>query len=720
MKTRTPVSTGKESAPLLAVAETAAALQKSSLRAPLRVPKERRQFRDLILSNPNYFGTVPGSIMKPILPLAGNTTYEELGCVGYNPETEQLHAVVVVKQPSGYTTGLCGAGSPEYVRFYIWDEAAANWVDQGVTQAIAHDMAHAEPLNYAVTLNIQPAHKPCLQANLLRVKAILSWHDLPAANAPDYIPVWGESKEVVIQIRPLELKLPHFDPKLPLIKVPGLVDVIMPKVTPVLHDWKALVEKTQVQPARVAAAFKSYLSLQPQTSTIAVNAQLESIPKLATGLTNLFSLQEDKSYEELTCVGLNHPLNTLVATLVVKKPQGYMTGLCGPGSREYVAFWVDWNDGAGWTYTGTNSVLVHDIAEMPDGGIHYAVTLPVNTASYTAPCTAGPRIYKVRAVLSWELPPATDDPNWLPHWGNHVDADIQVQPGPAVEAGQHKPFVETVGGMATSSINADGLANGPAVMAGFVATDSPFGGLVVLTGHISNPPAPADLPLKYRIMVSDDDGATYHPLTNKFPIWVSQFNGVDWIGPAKETQTPDANGWYTYREAAPSQFVAGNVLAWWYTPPHEDVRKLRMDVKEPDGDIILGTQIITVALDNTAPAISFTLDTAGGTPCGLFEPGDTISGSYKVTDAHLSTIAIHVDPHDVAVGAVATFSTPTSYPYPAVTTTGNGDWQVTGLIDPCGYVITLQAWDRTIVNSGAVGFYNHESKGLCVREAVSQ
>ncbi|HWI64138.1 MAG TPA: hypothetical protein VNT75_20055 [Symbiobacteriaceae bacterium] len=711
MKTKNPGPVVKEPAK---VEELSASLQKGTKYPVHRAPKERKQFRELILSNPNYFGTFPESQMKPVLSMASNTAYEEIGCVGYNPETEQLHAVIVVKQVAGYVTGLCDAGSPEYVRFYIQDAVTGQWVDQGVTQVMAHDMPHGDPLSYAATLKIQPERKPCTQPNLLKVRAILSWNEMPAANTPAYIPVWGEVTDVTIQVQPLEFKLPHFEGKLPLTKVPGLTDVIIPKVTPKVLDWKALLEKKQAAPGRVAASVKSFLYAQPQTPSQMLKDLLVAVPDLAGALDGLLVLQGDRSYEELTCVGLNQSLNTLVATLVVKKPQGYMGGLCGPGSREYVAFYVDWGDGNGWTYAGTNSVGVHDIPAVPDGGIHYAVSLPVSTSSHTQPCKLGPVIHRVRAILSWEMPPVTNDPDWLPHWGNRLDTDIQVAPGAVVAPGQHKPFMETVGGMSVASINAQGLANGPAVMAGFTATDSPFGGMVAITGRISNPPAYGAAPLKYRIMVSDDNGINWRALTNKFPVWVSFFNGTDWEVPVKEMQVADDHGWYTYREAPPNRFVAGNVLAHWYTAPEEGVRKIRMDVKEPDDDIILGTQVVTVKLDNEAPIATFALET-GGAICGTYAPGEEIHGTYSVTDDHLSAVWLHVDPPALATHVHAVFSTPTSYPSVA-TATGSGTVTITGLIEPCGYVLRLIAKDRTIVNSGWVGFETHVAAGLCVRE----
>jgi hypothetical protein len=31
---------------------------------------------------------------------------------------------------------------------------------------------------------------------------------------------------------------------------------------------------------------------------------------------------------------------------------------------------------------------------------------------------------------------------------------------------------------------------------------------------------------------------------------------------------------------------------------------------------------------------------------------------------------------------------------------------------PCGYVVVLNVWDRTIVNSGAIGFHNSDFEGF--------
>jgi hypothetical protein len=36
-------------------------------------------------------------------------------------------------------------------------------------------------------------------------------------------------------------------------------------------------------------------------------------------------------------------------------------------------------------------------------------------------------------------------------------------------------------------------------------------------------------------------------------------------------------------------------------------------------------------------------------------------------------------------------------------------------MDPCGYALTLQVWDRTNVNSGQGNNYNEASVGFCIQ-----
>src|SRR5215469_15740839 len=80
---------------------------------------ERLQFNQLIAKNPNYFGNFPEVKLPPVFPLSNDTTFEQLTCVGYNPDLGVLEAVIQIKQPSGYSGDNCSPGSFEYIRWLL-------------------------------------------------------------------------------------------------------------------------------------------------------------------------------------------------------------------------------------------------------------------------------------------------------------------------------------------------------------------------------------------------------------------------------------------------------------------------------------------------------------------------------------------------------------------------------------------------------------------------
>jgi hypothetical protein len=267
-------------------------------------------------------------------------------------------------------------------------------------------------------------------------------------------------------------------------------------------------------------------------------------------------------YEELYCVGLNYDLDTLVATLTVKRSCGYSGNLCTQGSYEYVAFWAYvWDQIEQmciWRYLGTSSVNVHDIDAIPAGGLQYAAFLPVDLSGYKD--TYGkPKIIKIRAILSWNNKPPTNDPNYKPVWGNTIEKRIQIKPATSIEPGEQVPFISVVGGMAISSISwnpdtvvpstiGDGYANGVSVLGGYSALESPFGGVIAICGHISNPPDDPipSAKLRYKVQFRKKGTTNWQTITNNFKIWISTWNGVFW---SMDSKTQVATGdYYTMKK----------------------------------------------------------------------------------------------------------------------------------------------------------------------------
>lgn len=96
----------------------------------------------------------------------GITHWEQLGCVGYIPDSSLLEATITIKQASGYSGSLCTTGSTEYVRFFV--DWGSGWENAGVSTVQVHDISDAppgqqHPLQYLVrhTLDTTGRQKFC-------------------------------------------------------------------------------------------------------------------------------------------------------------------------------------------------------------------------------------------------------------------------------------------------------------------------------------------------------------------------------------------------------------------------------------------------------------------------------------------------------------------------------------------------------------------------------
>jgi hypothetical protein len=725
---------------------------------PHRVEPERARFRQLLVANPNYFGNLQFSPLEPVIEIKNDTSYEELASIGFEPQLGRMEAVVHIKRPVGYDGNIHGAGSREYVRFHLSSDHGATWEDQGMGSFTAYDITAVadSPLAYTVSVAAAPRKRPCKLANVITLRAILSWNAPPPPDDPAFTPVWGHVRDIDILVDPLRLvplgvldavpKLPVFlathpeyEPpmRLPLTSLDDATMIARKPVPLSLEALHALYKDMDVPPARYASSFVQALARQPVLSdAVAVAGFGGYFAKLGLTPDDVLGSpdpgQPRESYEQLAAVGYDAGTDALVAVIQVKKRHGYGGDPGTAGSRQYLAFHADVRgDGSFGTYLGTTSVQVYDIAEQPAHGLGYAAVLPFDASRYRQPSSKGPRILHIRAILSWNQPPPAGDPGFVPTWGNRMDCAIHLQPG--LPPGLYKPTVQTVGGMSVKDINtATGLATCTSVLAGFTAKQSPFTGDVIIAGRIASPPdlAAGMAPLRYRVEVSQD-GSTWLPLTNTFLLQrVQLLDGVWTALPAIEQQCQDS--YYTYREdtgAGPGQaqtFVAGSVLALWKANRLSGLWRLRVRVENPyDPTQHFDSNIVTVRLDSENPVIALAI-TSGGEQAE-FHAGDPIEGTYHVEDAHFGSMHLTVLPPDKA--AKATFMAPIPYPGTAalpvvrdydplaisgVPDTGeSGTWRLeTSDLPDAGYVIELAAANRTIVNSGYVGRASRRTVGF--------
>jgi len=709
---------------------------KKALTKAHSLPTERTRFRTLLALNPNYFGNLAESSLAAVVSKAGDRQFEEVVCLGYQPQFDRLDAVVFVKEPSGYGGGICGLGTREYVRFYLSFDDGLSWQDQGVTSFQVFDIpagtAGRKQLEYAIGVTVQPPKHFCFQANTIRARAILSWNHAPPANTPHYTPVWGNTIDAEI----------HVDSRI-LFKLSDVLEASKVKLPALLGKTVDLEQEVAAKPAALnlaelvdgykgkgvephrlvlPALFKATFGQSPLG--LGLSAVLDDLPPelaklLVIDIDKLFPKQGDTRYEELYCVGYNPVEEKLVGVIKVKLSQGYSGGPCTQGSLEYVRFWADFDqDGVFETDLGLTAVRVHDIAPVPGGGLSYSAFLPVNFSKYRKPCHEGARVVPIRAVLSWASPPSDTDPNQPPIWGNHEDTLVFIGAGSG--GNETVPVLSAVGDVPVLQIDGAGFATGSTMHSGLGLNHSPFGGRITLAGHISNPSSG----LRYRIMRKPHAApdSAYVPVTNEpvgLDLWLNTFDILTGWHQTLITEHADAQGYYTYEDFSANHSIEGSLLGEWFSNATDDaiVFDLRIDLST-DGNPAhdLHSQAVTVAVDNKGPDAELTLDAVVSGSCADFDKGVTFTGKFKATDAHFGGYSFVIRP---PVQAHGTLPAPASGSYPAISDPGvpAGTFSLdTSAMDPCGYALTLQVSDRTNVNSGASYHYNEASVGFCVRE----
>jgi len=146
-----------------------------------------------------------GELVENLLNTEGDTSFEQLNCVGLNPNNDQLIGILNVKKANGYSGGPCSAGSQEFVAF--WVDWGGGWAYAGTSSVTVHDynLIPDGGLDYSVFLPIDlTSHRqPCdAGPKTAKVRAVLSWNYPPSTTDP-YAPVtWGNSDETLILIGP--------------------------------------------------------------------------------------------------------------------------------------------------------------------------------------------------------------------------------------------------------------------------------------------------------------------------------------------------------------------------------------------------------------------------------------------------------------------------------------------------------------------------------------
>ena len=241
------------------VAAKEAAEKEPDTKSP-QIEKERTQFLELVEENPNYFGTLPSSELKPVNPIEYDTRYEELKCIGLFPEDDFLEAILEVKRPYGFMGDLCSPGSYEYVRFYIDWNGDGDFVDfnedAGVAAVNVHDIREVEKVHlcYALGERFRALRASCQNPYIVKVRAILSWQQVPTG--PNFIPVWGNVVECWVQVNPTDSPLDHLVGE---IDLPTADDCVDPIAVPACSSGGAPLAGIRITGSAGGGPFQNYI-----------------------------------------------------------------------------------------------------------------------------------------------------------------------------------------------------------------------------------------------------------------------------------------------------------------------------------------------------------------------------------------------------------------------------------------------------------------------------
>ncbi len=175
----------------------------------------------------------------------------------------------------------------------------------------------------------------------------------------------------------------------------------------------ARVEKTRTH-------FRSLIASNPNYFGNLVKSKFKVVKKIIS----------NTNYEQLTELGYNPHLKQLYANFDQKRTGGYGGNLCANGTTEYIRFYV--NFGSGWKDVGLVGTQVHNIPAGKDCANKNKHPLSFSAEIDYAPrrrwCTF-PQLPRARAILSWNVAPPANQPNWKPVYGNVIQCNIQIDKG---------------------------------------------------------------------------------------------------------------------------------------------------------------------------------------------------------------------------------------------------------------------------------------------------
>lgn len=159
--------------------------------APGLNQRRLRQIRMVFLANAIAGRQRPPGPLDWARQPGGITCWEELGSVRLDPARRRLEILLLLKVRDGYSAGPDLPVTREYLRLFA-DPGDGRLLDAGLLELPVADCRGGAARAWACSRTRLSVELPRELGTPERVRAILSWQDVPPADDPEFRPVFGQ------------------------------------------------------------------------------------------------------------------------------------------------------------------------------------------------------------------------------------------------------------------------------------------------------------------------------------------------------------------------------------------------------------------------------------------------------------------------------------------------------------------------------------------------
>ncbi len=178
------------------------------------------------------------------------------------------------------------------------------------------------------------------------------------------------------------------------------------------------------QSAKPALELISLATMSPEAARRNLRARLIANPEYFSRISSnsfkaVLRIQQDTSYESIGSATYNSHLEQVQASIHIHKSLGFSD--INGASKEFVRFYLSYDGCSSWLDQGLCSF---EVCNLP-GPKPLQIAVAVGISPTLTLCFLD-RLPVVRVVLSWNAAPPAEKPDWIPVWGDVLNAQLRL------------------------------------------------------------------------------------------------------------------------------------------------------------------------------------------------------------------------------------------------------------------------------------------------------